>query len=416
MGAGATGLMAANELADTYSVILLEALDRVGGRIHTIYSTSSGDPIEAGAEFIHGKLPISFSLARKAGATLEEVTGNMYKVTGCEWKLQEEMIEGWDELLKQMESIPEDITLDAFLETHFSEPAYEALRRHTRAYAAGFDLADSVSVSVKALHKEWSQKGEEQYRIINGYQSITNYLQRQCEAKGCTILVNKTVKQVDWEKNRVTVYTADNEKHTADKAIITLPAGILQQKVAACSINITPPLDEYDAAWQKIGYGSVMKIVLRFKKAFWKSHQEDIGFIFSEEISPTWWTQLPSDIPLLTGWVGGPSAVQWDLMDDETIVVHAVTSLAHIFGMTTEEVVKQLSEHHILRWHALPAAGGAYSFETPLSGEAKKLLSTPIEDTLYFAGEALYSGPYPGTVEAALHCGMKIAKYIQGEK
>jgi monoamine oxidase len=103
-------------------------------------------------------------------------------------------------------------------------------------------------------------------------------------------------------------------------------------------------------------------------------------------------------------------------MDDETIVVHAVTSLAHIFGMTTEEVVKQLSEHHIFRWHALPAAGGAYSFETPLSGEAKKLLSTPIEDTLYFAGEALYSGPYPGTVEAALHCGMKIAKYIRGEK
>lgn len=411
IGAGAAGLMAANELADNYDITILEAQDRLGGRIHTIRENIAGVPAEGGAEFVHGDLPITFDLAEKAGATIEEVDGNVYSVNNCEWKVQEDMIEGWDELLQRMNSIPDDLTLDAFLETYYTAPQYEALRRRTRAYAAGFDLADPVKVSVKALYKEWSAE-DRNYRIKEGYLSIIQYLQQQLESKGTTILLHKKVKQIDWQKNETTVYTIDGETYQASKVICTIPAGVLQTAFSSHSINITPPLDTYDEAWQKIGYGSVLKILVRFQNAFWKDQQDDIGFILSEEAIPTWWTQSPATTPLLTGWLGGPAATQWCDMEDEQIMEQAIASLAHIFRMPAEDIRSSIIEQHIFKWSNIETANGAYSYETPLTAEARQVLNKPVEDTLYFAGEALYTRASQGTVEAALDSGKQVAQKI----
>ncbi|MDB5209408.1 MAG: amine oxidase [Sediminibacterium sp.] len=414
IGAGAAGLMAANELAGAYHVTILEALDHVGGRIQTLYDQKTGCFIEAGAEFIHGKLPLTLSVATQSGATIQEVKGDMYQVSDCNWKKLDEIIEGWDELLFKMGSLPDDMTLDAFLEMYFPGPGYEALRHHTRAYAAGFDLADPVRASVRSLYQEWSKEFDKQYRIKEGYEFIIQYLKRQCIKKGCRILTGKRVKQIDWQKEEVTVYTSENEKFFSEKIIITLPTGILQTPVSYASINITPLLDNYDHAWQQIGYGSVLKVVLIFEKAFWKEQHDKIGFVFSDEAIPTWWTQLPFEAPVLTGWLGGPSAVQWDEMSDERIIELAIGSLSKIFRMNFEEIISLLSQHYIFRWHSSKTAGGAYSYETPLSEQAKQLLVTPVENTLYFAGEALYTGPYAGTVEAALSSAMEVVKKIVG--
>jgi monoamine oxidase len=273
-----------------------------------------------------------------------------------------------------MKGLKEDITLDAFLETHFAGGEYEELRRRTRAYASGFDVADPVKVSVQALYREWSQETTEMYRVKEGYAAITNYLQRECETKGCVILTGKKVKQVDWEQNRVKVYTGEHETFDAQKLIITLSAGIMQQKFGSHSINLTPPLDSYDAAWVDIGFGSVLKILLRFKQAFWTAQQEEIGFVISDQPIPTWWTQLPSDKPLLTGWVGGPYALQWDGKTDEEILEHAVTSLSRIFRRTAADITSLLESHHILRWHTIESALGAYSYETPLSARSQAIV------------------------------------------
>jgi monoamine oxidase len=362
---------------------------------------------------LFGKLPLTFSLAEKAGATINEVEGNMFQVSDCQWKIQDNMIEGWDELLSKMNSLEEDITLDAFLELNFSAPEYENLRRHTRAYAAGFDLADPVSVSVKSLYREWSVEPVKQYRIKEGYGSLIKYLYKQCIEKGCRVLTGKRVKQIDWQRDEVTVQTSENEKYNAEKIIITLPTGILKQSISYASVNFTPPLDSYDKAWQQIGYGSVLKIILIFKKTFWNAQDDKIGFIFSEEIIPTWWTQLPPGAPVLTGWLGGPAAVQWDAMTDDQVIELAVTSLSKIFRKNAEDIASLLSQHYIFRWHAAQTAGGAYSFETPLSAAAKKILTTPIEDTIYFAGEALYTGAHSGTVEAAFASAMETATKIK---
>ncbi|MBV9987873.1 MAG: FAD-dependent oxidoreductase [Chitinophagaceae bacterium] len=409
VGAGAAGLIAASELAGKFQVTVLEASDTTGGRIRTI------DGMEAGAEFVHGELPLTMELAKKAGATLEKTGGHFYQVSDCDWRRQDDIIEGWDLLLQKMEALKDDITLDAFLETNFAGGEYEELRRRTRAYASGFDVADPVKASVKALYREWSQGMDEMYRIKEGYAAITDHLQQQCEAAGCRILTNKKVKQADWEQDRVKVYTDDGETFEAQKLILTLPAGIMQRKLASHSINITPPLDSYDTAWEQIGYGSVLKILLKFKEAFWAEQQEEVGFVISDQPIPTWWTQLPYDEPLLTGWIGGPYALQWDNKTDEEILEHAVTSLSRIFRRTVTDITALLESHQILRWHTIETALGAYSYETPLSAEARALLMTPVAGTLYFAGEALYNGPHPGTVEAALYSGKEVAERIIGD-
>ena len=71
-------------------------------------------------------------------------------------------------------------------------------------------------------------------------------------------------------------------------------------------ISFDPVINEYKRAALQIGWGSVTKILLQFKEAFWNEEEKNIGFLFSGEIIPTWWTQLPNKYPLLTGWLGGP--------------------------------------------------------------------------------------------------------------
>lgn len=407
IGAGATGLMAARALSEHFDVTVLEALNRTGGRIHSIRLKDTR--IDAGAEFVHGDLPITKTLLEEAGLHLEKIEGRMFSVTHCEWIEQDEGIEGWDEIMDRMKNLSSDLTLDAFLEMYFSDPKYEDLRRHTREYAAGFDLADPTRVSSMALYREWSDQPDTQFRIREGYGPLIDHLAKACEENGCRILLNKKIKQVGWQKNKVTATTAEGEIFTGDKVIITIPAGVLQQSDSSASIRFNPAITNYNRAWQNIGYGTVLKIVLVFETSFWEQQHKNTGFIFSEEVIPTWWTQ-PGHI--LTGWLGGPAAVQWDDRDETYILEQAMHSLASIFRMEANELIAMLKAHHVARWHAAETACGAYSYETPISGLARELLKTPIENTLYFAGEALYEGAHPGTVEAAFASGKEVAGQI----
>ena len=70
----------------------------------------------------------------------------------------------------------------------------------------------------------------------------------------------------------------------------------------------------------------------------------------------------------------------------------------------------------IIDWTRHPISYGGYSYSLPSSGQAKKVLATPVENTLFFAGEALYSGDAPGTVEAAFITGQQAAVGILASK
>jgi monoamine oxidase len=192
-------------------------------------------------------------------------------------------------------------------------------------------------------------------------------------------------------------------------------------KTAEAAITFTPGiLPQLNAAAQ-IGYGSVLKILIEFDEALWNTKETEkrmgvnldkMSFLFSGEPLPTWWTQYPVKSNLLTGWLGGQKAERLKSADEKTIYEKAIQSLAAIFKLPIKEIEKKIVAHKIINWTADPFALGSYCYATLETVNARKLLTQPLQDTLYFAGEALYHGPEMGTVEAALASGLKVSQDV----
>ncbi|HEY9245974.1 MAG TPA: FAD-dependent oxidoreductase, partial [Candidatus Methanoperedens sp.] len=120
-------------------------------------------------------------------------------------------------------------------------------------------------------------------------------------------------------------------------------------------------------------------------------------------------TQLPNKIPLLTGWLAGPQAEKNKNTQDENIISMALDAFSYIFNVDRSFLIKNLRAGKAVNWQTDPFSLGAYSYATVESGKAKKVLSQPVEDTLFFAGEALSEGTAMGAVEEALANGIKTA-------
>jgi monoamine oxidase len=403
IGAGASGLLAARRLsAAGFSVTLLEAASLPGGRILTLSSPGFSTPIEGGAEFIHGDLPISLQLAKEAGIPLHPVNGQM---TG------QVLSPDWGELMQKMGEIKEDMPIADLLATWFSEEKYAGLRDSARRFAEGYDLADLHTVSTLALYKEWaSEEDEEEYRLEGGYRRLVGYLAGECRRNGCTLHLSSPVTLVQWQQGRAEVTTADGRQYTADRLITTVSLGALQQSAGAFS----PAIPEYIGAAGQIGFGSVIKILLEFKTPFWKGRKtgDQTLFVLSSEPVPTWWTQTPEADPLLTGWLAGKAMQTFRQLDEAGRIDSCLRSLAAIFSVSQDFLQQQLTASLILDWEQAPYIRGGYSFDTITTPAARALLSEPIAQTLYFAGEAIYEGSAPGTVEAAFSSGLAVAEKI----
>lgn len=414
IGAGATGLMAARKLsAAGHAVRVLETNDRIGGRIHTIQPPGFLKPIEEGAEFMHGKLPLTMELLKEAGIPYQPVGGNMVRVKDGEWSTQEEFIAGWDELMDRMADLRTDLTLADFLQQYFSDEKYALLRQSAQRFAEGFDVAEPTEVSVFGLRDEWSHEEEEQFRIPGGYTHLMEYLQKASMADGCNIHTSCTVKTIRWQPRQVEVVTADERIFTAQKAIITVPVGVLQATPQhSTAISFDPAISAQTQALQQIGFGSVVKVIIQFSERFWLRYKEEIGFILSEEAIPTWWTHLADTDAILTGWLGGPKSTRYTNADSNTVLRDALQSLANIFSMPVDEIQSLVTASHIARWQNNPGCLGAYSYNKLFTTDARALLQKPVQDTLYFAGEGLYDGINGGTVEAALQSAVDVIKLI----
>ncbi|MEP7111538.1 MAG: NAD(P)/FAD-dependent oxidoreductase [Ferruginibacter sp.] len=407
IGAGATGLIAAKELSRLFKVTILEAQSHTGGRLHSI--SMQGNLIEAGAEFVHGNPPFTLALLKKAGIDCVKTEGEMYRKRNGRFTRAVEITEGWDGLLEKMKAVKEDISIQELLETYYGGPGNELLRRHVKSYAEGFDLADITRASVKALYREWSTEDYNSYRIPAGYSKLALYLQKQAETQGSSVFTCTPVKEVEWQQGAVKVYAADGEKYTADKLLVTVPVSVLQQPASNAYIQFTPPIHFDENTAGKIGFGAVIKVVLKFKNRFW---QEDAGFVLSEELFSTWWTQLPDLTPILTGWLGGPGAAAISNETDEAIVEKSLASLAAIYDKPVLALKEALVQAMVFNWQKNQYVMGAYSYATMLSETAINIMTTPLAGTVFFAGEALYTGVHPGTAEAALASGITAAASI----
>ncbi len=412
VGGGVSGLIAARQLsAQGQKVIVLEAGERFGGRINTLTDPQFDIVLETGAEFIHGKLPLTMKLLNEYAISFYETEGEMISKKNGQWQHENEPVKSWDSVLEKMKTLKTDTPLDDFLEEHFPGEKKSAFKKSIRRFAEGFDLADTKIASTFALREEWIHQENEQYRVIGGYSRLTDELVATCEQNNVELIKSTEVKTIHRKKNSVEVGTADGVIFTGEKIIITVPIGILQSG----SISFNPPLPEYTIAVGKIGYGTVIKCFFRFDDAFWQGHKKNTGFIISDQIIPTWWTQLPNPNRILTGWLGGPGAKALHGADETIIKRLGVQSLAHIFSVTVSYLESILSAVKIIDWSAAPFIHGAYTFATTETTVARKLLQVPVDGTIFFAGEGIHPANAPGTVEAALYSGFVTADTIINE-
>jgi monoamine oxidase len=118
---------------------------------------------------------------------------------------------------------------------------------------------------------------------------------------------------------------------------------------------------------------------------------------------------VPQHTNLLTGWIGGPEAAEKADTGNTEILNQSLQSLANIFNRDPKELKQRLLTWNVVNWTADEFTRGSYAYDTIAANEARKVLCQPLQNTIFFAGEYLYSGPAMGTVEAALNSGLRAA-------
>lgn len=424
IGAGAAGLMAGMQLSRKgKKVLVLEARDRTGGRIHTITGNGFSQPTELGAEFVHGQLPVTLALLKQAGIKALDAVGDMWRYEDGRFHKSEQFLVHYNMIIERLNALEEDMTLDEFLNTRLTEPQYAETSDMLRKFAAGYDTADPTRFSAFAMRKELqSEDDDHQYRVEGGYCTMINYLAAEIVKNGGHIQLSAVVKQVQWEPGKVKVTTDAEQEFTAQKLIITLPLGVLQaDKQKHGAITFTPPIPEREQALQQMGMGNVIKLLLQFDEVFWekqaikkgaKADIKEMSYLFSGEAIPTWWTQQPHTTPTLTGWLGGPAAENLKEAGDDYILNLGLLSLSNLYDIPLARLREKLTAHQVMNWPAHPFTRGSYSYATVYTDAARKLLALPEQETLYFAGEYMYDGPEMGTVEAALASGQEVGLLV----
>lgn len=413
IGAGACGLIAGRLLVEKgFLVTIVEARDRVGGRILTD-NTSFGNIVEHGAEFIHGDQPFTLSLLKECGAQTSELHGKWYEVK--QGRVEESTLfdSDWDEMLVRMKDLDEDTDLASFLNNNFSEDRYADLRESVKQFVEGYDAAEMNKASVFSLREEWAESEDAtQYRVVGGYGKLITFLKDEITAQGGKIILSAEVTGIEWSKSKVALETADGRVIKGERVIITIPIGVLQKG----TLRFTPELPHRRDIFSRIGFGGVIKFTFQFSQDFRDSvilkRFQNLGFILSDAEIPTWWTGPDSGVTL-TGWWGGPSTMHENL-NEGALLKKAIASLSYILACSEDVVEKSIIKSAVIDWVRDPFSQGAYAYATVNSENARKILSIPIEDTIYFAGEALYSGSAMGTVEAALVSGTEVSKKLSG--
>lgn len=424
VGAGAAGLVASSELCGKgKSIAILEARNRIGGRIHTFSDSIFSQPVETGAEFIHGQLLLTKSLLKRAHIKMIKATGNSYEIREGKVQGQDIFDSDFPLLISRLNKLKRDISLAGFLDKYFPGLEFASLRASTIRYAEGYDAADINRVSAFSLRDEWSGENDsDQFRPAGGYIRLINFLMKKSSSADCNIFFSAVVKEVRWKPYKVDIICSDGRHFTAEKIIISIPLGVLQSEAQnPGNIQFIPEISEQRRAFGAMGFGKAIKVILEFNSRFWENEHNrrhkvrllpKAMFVFSDASLPTWWTQLPHKSSVLTGWLAGPKALKLCYAYNQEIIDVALTSLAYIFDTSKEFVKDQLKAAHVANWCADPFTLGAYAYTTVESGKTLRLLNRSVKHTIFFAGEAFYRGPATGTVEAALESGKLAAQNV----
>jgi monoamine oxidase len=434
IGAGAAGLAAAAELARRgKSAVVLEARDRIGGRVWSLEVPGLPVPVELGAEFIHGRPAATLARMRRAGiAAIDAPILRMAVIDGELRKRDDALYTELRRFLRRNVDalVKKDVSFEAFL-TRAGRGLSAAARTFARMRVQGYDAAEPARASARAIAEEWIAEEEGRpghFRPQGGYGALLDWLAAGLGGSRVELRLNSVVRAVRWKRGAVEVTYSKSEVGSrkskmfqveARRAIVTLPLGVLKLPPRAPgAVRFIPSLQPKRAALDRLESGAVIKAALLFRTPFWEDLDQGryrgVSFFHSPGAAfPTFWTAHPERVPLLVAWAGGPNASRLARADVPDIVRGVVESLTSIFG-ARGGIEDRLAAAWIHHWQQDPFARGAYSYVAVGGHGARRALAEPLDDTLFFAGEAADYESEHGTVAGALASGERAAREAAG--
>jgi monoamine oxidase len=265
----------------------------------------------------------------------------------------------------------------------------------------GLDAAGLQQLGVCGLvETSYEGDGEADFRIVEGYSSLSDNLARQQQ-----IRLAEPVDRVTWNSAGARVATASGATLEARKIVITVPLAQLQQN----AIRFEPPLTpDKQNAINRLGAGDIVKIVLQFKDPFWPARMECFA---TDKRTGFWWRpgwNRSNEAPVLTAYAGATLAERLVKFGNQAAIQIALEDLNQLFG---NQAKANYTSGMVLNWQKEPYIEMAYSFCPVGAAGLRRVLSYPIDGVLFFAGEAT-SVERNATVHGAVESGRRAAKEV----
>jgi monoamine oxidase len=406
IGAGMAGLKAAYDLQNKgLSVIILEARDRIGGRIHTTTEFDSEFAIDLGAELVHTTTTPTWELINSQNLKTIRLVNDEDKDESID-------LTDFRYFFKALESkqIPspkptEDIL--SYLKRIEAEP--ELIQEIEEGFVVDTETLDKVSAFAvlnrfDQMVKDGEMVGEKDFKIFGGYNQIYKVL-----AEKLQIELSKPVTMVNWENNEIEVHTTDGNVYKSHKIVLTIPVAVLKKQ----NIQFVPQLPEDKTkAIESFGVCDIVKIFLKFDE---KIFTPDVNIlnVFEDEI-PVWWkATITADEnykdEVLVGWVSADKARKLYTLSQDEIINLATKDLEKKLNKTNLKPIKSL----VQIWKDEEFSSGAYSYiPAQASPDIIEDLAKPINNKIFWAGEA--TDPNNATVNGAYYSGKRAANEILG--
>ncbi len=408
VGAGISGLAAAKKLKEHgFKVVVLEAQNKVGGRLRT--NRALGIAFDEGASWIHGTSnnPLT-ALAQKSGMTTaitDDKSWVSYDIGGVmrDDATFEQAEKAYYEVL---DSLMKKGSLNQSFETVFNHlyPNYanDRLWKFFLSTYFTFDRGDLNKTS-SLYYNEGEEFGGGERIATNGFDTIPNFL-----AKELDILYNQRVSQIEYSHEKITI--THNETVTeADYVIVTVPLGVLKKEI----IRFDPPLPaKKQIAIQKVGMNCVNKFLLTWETAFW----DDVSYIsYTPEIRDKFnffvnVTKFHPNVNALLTFAYADYARLTETMTDKQITDEIMAHLKDIYGPSIPNPT------HLLRtkWQSNENSFGSYSY-TAIETEMHHFddLAESVYNRLFFAGEHT-NAAYFSNAHGAYRSGLREADKIIG--
>jgi len=416
IGAGASGIYAANLLRNYGAqVTQLEARSVIGGRM--LANTSiSGIKIELGAEEIHGKRSILYDLAQ---FNLPE---SLLPIPGDDYYFLENQLRSKNFLIESASLEGAGATLFQIIDSFASYPGgaqsvtqYLAEKQVdvrfleiANALIGNEYGTDNGKIGMLALKEaeEGYSSGEDGQMLKD--KSFVELFEIAFQSDIDQIKLNKPVESINYEGTQVMVTTENGESFTADKILITVPLSILKNN----SITFVPPLaaDKLDAI-NTIKMENGFKIILQFNAPFWEGNT---GSIIGGTKVPEYWVTgagKNENSNLITAFVMGEKAEYLSGLSEAQLITEILEELALIYP--TGNVSGKYNGINIIQnWGNEPYIEGAYSYPSPGSEGKRSILAAPINNKIYFAGEATNFNGHLATVHGAMESAYRATKEI----